>query len=296
MSATFQFSARCHASCGPAADACASSTRRKSPSSRSSTVVFAPSSALSSASIASSTDCHHASSSSAATAFSGTCRRARSSSSGSRPRSRSRDSTAVRSCRLVSTSDSAARPARFAMSSRTGRAASCRGVPTTPSGRVERREVGRHRAVGDVDVVDAHRHAGDRPRLGVSLPQRALLLDAAERGVQVGDVHAGAHVLEHEAAQPAAVGARHAGRVPPRGGRGDELAERPVEHGGQEPVERLADVEEEPEEHPELGDGLEGTQPRLRDQGPASLEEPGQLRWRSAASRARARGWPRRTR
>ena len=93
----------------------------------------------------------------------------------------------------------------------------------------------------------------------------------------VGDVHAGAHVLEHEAAQPAPVGARHAGRVPPRRGRGDELAERPVEHRREEAVEGLAHVEEQAQEHAELGDRLERAQPGLRDERPTAFEEPWQL-------------------
>ena len=150
-------------------------------------------------------------------------------------------------------------------------------MPVTPRGASSAAEVVRDLLERDVHVVDADRHAGDRARLGVALPERALLLDAAERGVQVGDVHAGAHVLERVAAQAAAVRARHARRVAAGGGRGDELAERTVVHRRLEAVERLAHVEEEAEEHAELGDRLELAQAGLRDERTTALEEPRQL-------------------
>jgi len=107
--ATRQASAREAASSAPFAPACASSTRRKSASSRSITLVFALSSASFVCSMRSSADCHQASSSSAATSSAGTCRAERSSSSGSRCAERIRSTIAVRSWMFCSTSDSRAR-------------------------------------------------------------------------------------------------------------------------------------------------------------------------------------------
>ena len=132
-------------------------------------------------------------------------------SSGSRPRSRSRPRIAVRSCRFGEHLGLGGEAREGVVSSRTGRDASWRGVPVTPSGASRLGEVVRHALVGHVHVVDADRHTGDRAGLDVPLPQRALLLDAAERVVHVGDVDARAQVLEGVAAKAAAVGARHLG-------------------------------------------------------------------------------------
>jgi hypothetical protein len=68
------------------------------------------------------------------------------------------------------------------------------------------------------------------------------VLHPHERLVHVGDVHAGAHVLLGEVLQAAALCAGHLGRVATRGVRTDELAERALEHGHAEAVERRADA------------------------------------------------------
>ena len=46
---------------------------------------------------------------------------------------------------------------------------------------------------------------------------------------------------------------------------------------GLEPVERLAHVEQQPQVHAELGDGLEGAEPGLRDERTAPFEQPRHL-------------------
>jgi hypothetical protein len=123
-------------------------------------------------------------------------------------------------------------------------------------------------------VVDADRDPRNRTGLRVTLPQRALLLDAAERRVEVGDVHAGAHVLEGQPAEAPAVRAGHPGRIAARRGGCDEFAQRPIVDGRLEAVEGLTHVEEQPEEDAELCDGFERPESRLRDERAATLEQP----------------------
>ena len=74
-----------------------------------------------------------------------------------------------------------------------------------PSDRVELAELGIHALPCDVHVGEAERNLGDHAGIDEALPLGALLLDAQERLVHVGDVHAGPHVLAREAAQAPAV-------------------------------------------------------------------------------------------
>ena len=107
---------------------------------------------------------------------------------------------------------------------------------------------------------------------GEPLPQDALLLDAPQALVQVGDVHTRAHVLERELAEPATVGAGHVRGLAAGRGRGDQLGERAVVDGRLELVEGLAHVEEEAQVDAELRDGLEGAHPGLPDEGLGALD------------------------
>ena len=121
-------------------------------------------------------------------------------------------SRAVRSCRLASTSDSAARPRHRVDQLADG----TRGELARGAGDAERRvepaEVLGDALVGDVHVGDADGHGRRRARHHVALPQGALLLDAAQGLVHVGDVHAGPQVLVGQLLEPATVGAGHLGR------------------------------------------------------------------------------------
>jgi hypothetical protein len=84
---------------------------------------------------------------------------------------------------------------------------------------------------------------------GVARPQRALLLDLAQGGVEVGDVHARPDVLLGHAPQPGPGHGAHldVAFLAPGGrrGGGDEVGDGPVEDVGRELVQALADRDEE---------------------------------------------------
>ena len=139
--------------------------------------------------------------------------------------------------------------------------------------RVEFAELGVDALPRDVHVGEAERHGGDHTGVDEALPLGALLLHAQERLVHVGDVHAGPHVLAREAAQAPALRAGQRRGVAARAVRLDELAERTLEDGRAEAVERVADALQEPEVHAELGDRVERPHAGLRDELVAALEQ-----------------------
>ena len=122
-------------------------------------------------------------------------------------------------------------------------------------------------------IRDTHRHLGGDAGDYEALPQGALLLDAAQALVHVAHVHAGAQVFHSELAQTATVRAGHLGRLPAGRGRGDQFGQGPVEDGRLELVERLPDVEQQPQVDAELGDGLERSQSGLADESGGTLEQ-----------------------
>ena len=124
-----------------------------------------------------------------------------------------------------------------------------------------------------MDVGDADGHGRGGTGDDVALPERALLLHAAQGLVHVGDVHARTQVLVGELLEAAAVGARHLGGVAARGRGRDQLDQRAVVDRRLELVEGLADVEEQPQVDAELGDRLERAQPGLADEGVRTLDE-----------------------
>ena len=108
--------------------------------------------------------------------------------------------------------------------------------------RVEFAELGVHSLPRHVHVRQAERHGGDHAGVDEPLPLGALLLHAQKRLVHVGDVHAGPHVLARESAQSSPLGTGQCRRVAARAVRLDQLAQRPLEDGRAEPVERVADA------------------------------------------------------
>ncbi|MEQ1737757.1 MAG: hypothetical protein ABL886_15290, partial [Rhodoglobus sp.] len=131
---------------------------------------------------------------------------------------------------------------------------------------VERREVVRDLLPCDVHIADARGHLGRHALGDEALPQDPLILDGGERLVQIPYVHAGPHVFARELLEAAAVRRGHLGVFAPRRGGHDELAQRAVEHRGQEPVERVPDIGEQPQVDAELSDGLEGPHPGRADE------------------------------
>ncbi len=93
----------------------------------------------------------------------------------------------------------------------------------------------------DVHVGETERHLRRHAGLDHALPFRALLLDAHERLVHVGHVHARTHVLLRQTLETATVRTAHRGSVTARRMGVDELAQRALEHRRAEAVERLAD-------------------------------------------------------
>ena len=143
---------------------------------------------------------------------------------------------------------------------------------------VEPGEVFGDALVGDHDIRDPHRDLGNHAGRSETLPQDALLLDAAQALVEVGDVNAGAHVFEGQLAQATPVRAGHVGRIAPVRRGGDQFGERAVVDGRLELVERLAHVEEQSQVDAEFGDRLEGAHPRLPDQRVRAVEQARKLR------------------
>ena len=124
-----------------------------------------------------------------------------------------------------------------------------------------------------MDVGESERHLGRDARVDDTLPLGALLLDAHERLVHVGNVDTGPHVLLRQSLEATTVRATHRRGVAARRVRVDELRERTLEHGRAEAIERLADPLQELEVGAELGDGLERTHAGLRDELVPALEE-----------------------
>ena len=187
----------------------------------------------------------------------------------------------MRSCRLASTSDSAARPATWRVSSSTGSAASDCGVPVRRERDVEPREVFGDALVRDLHVRDADRHLGHDARDGEPVPQDALLLDAAQALVEVGDVHARAHVLRGRACAGGG-GSRSTSRAT-RGGMRWRRSARSSERSktdGRELVERLADVER----------AAAGRRRARRSRRRAASASARSARWRARAAAAARRG------
>ena len=142
---------------------------------------------------------------------------------------------------------------------------------------VELGEVGVDALPRDLHVGEAERHLGDDTGLDVAVPLGALLLDAQERLVHVDDVHAGADVLAGKPLQPAPVRRVHRRRVATRTVRLNQIAERPLEHGRAEPVERIADAREQPQLNAELGDALERPHVGLAHHRVAALQQGGNV-------------------
>ena len=142
---------------------------------------------------------------------------------------------------------------------------------------VESVQIGRDLLPGDVHVGEPDRNLGGDTRSDEALPEHALLLDLGQRGVHVAHVHAGPHVLLGELLQPPPVARAHRRMVAARCGRQDQLAERAVEDGRVEAVERVADVGEQAHVDAELGDRLERAHPRRADEPGAEFEQSRQL-------------------
>ena len=142
---------------------------------------------------------------------------------------------------------------------------------------IEKIEVLGHLLVGDLHVGDTHRYLRRDPGGDEPLPQDALLLDVLQVLVDVTDVHAGAHVLASEFLEPTAIRRRHLWRVLAGGCRGDELAQRPVEDHRKEPVEGVADINEQAQVDAEFIDRLERTHARAGDEIGCALKQPGKL-------------------
>ncbi len=127
------------------------------------------------------------------------------------------------------------------------------------------------------DVGEAERHLRRDPGVDEALPLGALVLDAQQRLVHVGHVHARTDVLLRQAPQPTAIRPAHRGCVPARRVRLDELDEGPLEHRGAEPVERVADALQHGEVLPEVGDRAEGVHAGLGDQLVSALQKSGHV-------------------
>ena len=132
-------------------------------------------------------------------------------------------------------------------------------------------QVGLHANEQLGDIVDAGRYVRNRAGFGVSLPERALLLNLGERLVDVRDRNARSHVFVGELAQTATGRARHI--IALRRGGLDELSDRSVKHGRLESVECRAHVAEQAHEQFKFGDGFVAAQAGLSDEVVRRLEQ-----------------------
>ena len=129
--------------------------------------------------------------------------------------------------------------------------------------------------VGDRDIRNADGHGRRDADRREPLPQNALLLDARERVMQVAHVNARAQVLLRERFQAAARRGGHRRALAARGGRGDQFAQRTVEDGGLELVERVAQIGEQAQVRAELGERLELPHGGRGDECGRALEQAG---------------------
>ena len=137
---------------------------------------------------------------------------------------------------------------------------------------VEEFQVLCHLLVGHLHVGDTDRYLRRGPGSDKPLPEDSLLLDVLQALVDVPDVHSGTHILPSEFLEPPTIRRRHLWRVLAGGCCGDELAERAVEDHRKEPVEGVADINEQAKVDTEFVDRLERTHARTGDEIARTLD------------------------
>ena len=105
---------------------------------------------------------------------------------------------------------------------------------------IEQCQVGGHGLIETSYLGNAGGHRRNCAGFRVALPERALLLNAHQRLVDIGNRDSGPHVLIGEFAQSAPVSTRHV--VGPRRGGLNEFGNRPVKDCRLEPVQGVTDI------------------------------------------------------